>query len=113
MAIMKVYFYILMDDTALSQSVHKRFVEELRCGRREHQIHFEDNICYLSTPEDICALANRLIGADILRLDRDGLVIISERSRKMCVWGVCDMAAIQPYSTYERVNILNLSFVEG
>ena len=113
MAILKVYLDVLMDDTALSQSVQRRFIEELCRGRRGHQIRFENTICYLSTPEDIHALANRLIGADILRLDRDGLVIISERSRKMCVWSVCDMAAIQPYSTYERVNILNPSFVEG
>jgi len=66
MAILKVYFDILMDDTALSQSVQRRFIDELRRGRRGHQIHFEDTVCYLSTPEDVHALANRLIGADIL-----------------------------------------------
>jgi hypothetical protein len=105
MAVMIVNFDILTDDKVVSQSIHRKLVEELNRGRSKFQIHFEDNICYISTPEDVYALAKRLIGMSDLRIEKDGLVIIDKQYKKICVWGVCNMKIFEQFPRYKLVNI--------
>lgn len=102
---MIVSFDIAEDDSVLSRAIHGRLFDELRRGRTESQIHLEDGLCFISTPEDIYALANRLIGVKILRIDKDGLAVIDERSKKMLVWGICDMRLFYKYSGYGMIKI--------
>lgn len=105
MAVMIVSFNIEEDDSVLSRAIHGKLVDELRRGRTENQIHLEDGLCFISTPENIYALSNRLVGAKILRIDKDGLAVIDERSKKIFVWGICDMRLFYKYPRFEMINI--------
>jgi hypothetical protein len=103
MAVMMVYFDILIDDPIASKLIHTQFVDELRRGRRENQIFFEENICFISTPEDIFALARRLSSTGKLRIDKDGLAIIDKKSKKIYVWGVCNMEILERFPKYKII----------
>jgi len=110
MGVMIVNFDILIDDNVVSQSIHRKLVGELNRGRSKFQIRFGDNICYISTPEDVYTLAKRLIGMSNLRVEKDSLVIIDKRSKKICVWGVCNMKVFEQFSNYKLVNIGELLY---
>lgn len=105
MALMVVDFDILMDDDTVSRPIYNKFIVELRRGRTKQQISFDGNRCFISTPEDIYALANRLIGAEILRIDKDVLSIIDVRSKKLFVWGSCNMKIFGEFPNFSIVTL--------
>jgi hypothetical protein len=112
MTAMIVAFDILMDEVSISSSLQTKLVEELKRGRTGHQIHFEGSLCFISTPEDIYVLANRLVGASNLRVGKDSLTIIDSRSRILCFWGVRDMKICVQFQNYEFINISEKSTID-
>lgn len=105
MALMIVDFDILMDDDTVSRPIYSKFIVELRRGRTKQQVSFDGNRCFISTPEDIYALAERLIGAKILRINKDMLSIVDIRSKKLFVWGSCNIEIFGEFSNCKIVTL--------
>lgn len=105
MTIILVDFNLSRADQILYQSVHAGFVDELRRGRRQDQIRFVGNRCFISTPETIYEFVRRLIKRNVFTLDQDRIVIVDENSRKMCVFGRCDMQIFETFESYELIYI--------
>lgn len=105
MPIILVDFDLSHADQRLYQSVRAEFVDELRRGRRQDQIHFVGNRCFISTPETIYEFVHRLIKRNVFTLDQDRIVIVDESSRKMCVFGGCDMQIFEAFESYELIDI--------
>ena len=105
MALMIVDFDILMDDDTVSRPIYSKFIVELRRGRTKQQVSFDGNRCFIRTPEDIYALAERLIGAKILRINKDMLSIVDIRSKKLFVWGSCNMEIFGEFSNCKIVTL--------
>ncbi len=105
MPVMTVDFDIIRDDQNSYQSARAEFIEELRRGRREDQIYFDENRCFLKTPEHIHVLARRLVSRNKILIDRDRVVIIEARSKKICVLGGCDMRIFEAFLNYKLIYI--------
>ncbi len=105
MAIITIDFDIIRDDQNSYQSARAEFIEELYRGRRDDQIHFDGNRCFLKTPEPIHVFARRLVSRNKILIDRDRVVIIEARSNKICVLGCCDMRIFGAFSNYKLIDI--------
>lgn len=105
MTVMIVDFDIIRADQNSSQSARAEFIDELYRGRREDQIYFDRNRCFLNTPEPINVLARRLVSRNKILIDRDRVVIIEARSKKICVLGGCDMRIFDAFSSYKLIDI--------
>lgn len=105
MPIILVDFDLSRADQRLYLSARAEFVEEMRRGRRQDQILFDGNRCFISTPETIYEFVRRLIKRNKLIRDQDRIVIVDESSRRMCVLGGCDMQIFETFKSYELIDI--------
>lgn len=112
MTALVVIFDILRDDVDEARSIQRKLIDELRRGRGKQQIYFEENLCFISTPEGGYELADRVISVSDLRPDKDNLVIIDHRSRKLYIWGVCDMNVCVQFETYKVTAIAKNSAID-
>jgi hypothetical protein len=105
MTVMTVKFDIAIDNEASYQLIYSNFIDELGRGRGKFQIVFKDNLCFVSTPESIHDFARRLINKTDFRIDKDRLMVIDERSKKIFTCGGFDMDIFAKFPDFQLISI--------
>ena len=105
MTVMTVKFVIASDNEASHQLIYRKFFVEVGRGRGKFQIIFKDNLCFVSTPESIHDFARRLINKTDFRIDKDRLMVIDERSKKIFTCGGCDMDIFAKFPEFQLISI--------